>query len=811
MSGWISDLCLDLRFALRSIVKRPGFTAVAAFTLALGISAATTVFSIVDAVLLRPLPYNDPGRLAAVWITSTREQNLAKLFATHADYQEFRRHSRTLESVAAATWATRTGRVLTGFGPAREVMTVPATASFFDTLGVRAALGRTFTSDDESQGCSLVLAHQFWTSILNADSSIPGKSLTLDQKPCTVLGVMPEGFGFYPTQTQAWILLGPNFMPDQDHMLVGIFARLKSGVTLAQAHAELTSLFRALHTDPETRDFEPAVYDLHGEFTFLASRTLRTTLILVFGAVLLVLLISCLNVANLLLARLSERRRELAVRAALGSGQGRLVRQVLAEALLLSTVGSALGVALAYVAVRAFRLAHPIELTVGADVSINLPVLAFSVALTVATTLIFGLLPSLRASRVDFTQNLKAAGRGLIQGRHGLAKTLIAVEMALSFVLLIAAGLFMSSALRMGSEPLGFSPDRIATTFVTLPGFRYSTDAQRRLAYDQLLDRLERVPGTLGVALSSKVPPDGGGNQVLEVEGRPVTRGNETHDVGADAVSPAFFDLLSIPLLRGRVFGAQDREQSSPVAIINAALAREYFQSIDPIGQHIRLLGGPMPWLTVVGVVGNLKHTQLMNEMSWSETPVFYRPLAQEPRPSMRIAVRTAREIGSIAQDVQQQIAIVDPSIPMNNVEPLNALLVKILAYPRFRALVLALFAVGALLLSAVGLHGVLSQLVAQRLPEFGVRKAVGAQTHHLLLLMARQGGAPVLAGLAAGIFLALVFGRVLVNLLYGMRTADPVVLAMVSLALLTVAGIAILLPAHRAARVDPMIALRDE
>lgn len=811
MNEWVSNVYFDLQFAARTFLKRPAFTMVAAFTLALGIAGATTVFSIVDAVLLRPLPYKNPDRLAAVWITSTREPGLAKLFAIYADYLEFRRSARTLESVSAATWATRTGLVLTGVGAAREVLTIPATASFFDTLGVRASIGRTFTAEDEGQGCSIVVSHRFWTSVLGADSSISGKSLTLDQKPCTVLGVMPEGFGFYPTQTQAWVLLNPNSVPDQDHMLVGIFARLKPGVTLAQARAELVSLFRAIHTGPDTRDFEPAIYDLHGEFTFLAGRTLRTTLILVFGAVLLVLLIACLNVANLLLARLSDRRRELAVRAALGSGRGRLVRQVLTEALLLSALGAALGIGAAYAAIRAFRLANPIELSVGSDVKINLPVLAFSLGLSVATTLLFGLLPAFRASRVDLTQHLKTAGRGLIQGRHGLARALIAVEMALSFLLLIAAGLFMTSALRMGSEPLGFNPERVVTTRVSLPVFRYSTDAQRLLAYDGLLDRLERIPGALNVALASKVPPDAGGNQVLEVQGQAVARGSEIHDVGADAVSPGFFDVLNIPIRFGRVFRAEDREHSQPVAIINEALAREYFRNANPLGRQIRMAGNSMPWLTIVGVVGNLKHTQLMNEMSWFETPIFYRPVTQEPRPALQIAVRGTRDIGSMGQEIQRQIASVDPSIPLNEVEMLGTRMARTLAYPRFRAMVLSLFALGALILSAVGLHGVLSQLVAQRMPELGVRKAVGAQALDLILLIVRQGGAPVLTGLAAGVCLALVFGRVLAKLLYGMQAADPKVLGIVSLTLLVVASLAILLPAGRAARVDPMIALRDE
>jgi putative ABC transport system permease protein len=487
------------------------------------------------------------------------------------------------------------------------------------------------------------------------------------------------------------------------------------------------------------------------------------------------------------------------------------VRQVLTEALLLSGFGAVLGAALAYTAVRYFRTADPIELNVGANVEVNWPVLAFSATLGIATAVIFGLLPALRASRVDLIQHLKTAGRGAVRGGHGLAKTAIAIEMAFSFLLLIGAGLLMTSALRMGSAALGFNPKRVVAARVPLPASRYATDADRLVVYDRLLERLERMPGVSGAALGSKIPPDSGGNQVLEVQGRPAPAGSELHEVGADAVSPRFFEVLDVPLRRGRLFDGRDRAHSQPVVIINEALARKYFANADPLGQHIRIPEGSMPWLAVVGVVGNLKSTRLMNEMSWEESPIFYRPLAQEPRQSMQVAARVAGDPSAAGLEIQRQIAAVDSAIPLTEVELLTERLAKILAYPRFRAVVLVFFAIGALVLSAVGLHGVLSQLVAQRMQEFGLRRAVGAQTRDLLLLVARQGGLPVFAGLAGGLAAALAFGHVLANLLYGIDPAEPAALAAVSLALLAVAGVAILLPARRAARVDPMVALRDE
>jgi len=358
---------------------------------------------------------------------------------------------------------------------------------------------------------------------------------------------------------------------------------------------------------------------------------------------------------------------------------------------------------------------------------------------------------------------------------------------------------------------LGFNPNGVLSARISLPVSRYSTGAQRIGAFDQLLRRMKGAAGVSGAALASRLPPEGGGNQTLEIQGRPAAGAAEIHDTGADAVSPEFFDILNVPLRRGRAFTAQDRENSQPVALINEALAEKYFPDTDPLGQQIRLPGGPMPWLNVVGIVGNLKHSQLMNEMSWIETPVLYRPLAQEPRRSVQIAVRAAGNGGLIVPQIQREIAAVDPSIPLSDAEALNSRLAKTLAYPRFRAAVFAFFALGALILSAVGLHGVLSQMVARRTPELGLRRAVGAQTHDLLFLIARQGGIPVLAGLAAGICLTIAFSRILANLLYGIQPADPHALVIVSLMLLAVAGLAIVLPAARAARVDPMVALRDE
>jgi putative ABC transport system permease protein len=813
----VEDLASDLRFAARIVRKRPGFALLATLTLALGIGSTAAVFSILNAVLLRPLPYRDPGRLVAIWDGALHEKGMEKVFAPYTDYESWRRNARSFEDIAVATWAYSPTRILTGRGPAKQLLAIPVSVSFFEMLGAHAALGRTFTADDERRGCSVVLSHGLWTGTLGADPGIVGKNLTLDQRECAVIGVMPASFSFYPAAAQLWILLGPDFEPPRERATVGIFARLKPGVTREQAQAEIAPLHRAAHPGGFWHEFEPRVYDLHGEFTFLASRTLRVTLIVSFSAVLLVLLIAELNVANLLIARLAERQRELAVRAALGSGQARLVRQVLAESLLLASIGTVGGIALAYGALSYFRRATPIQLTVGADASINLPVLIFAILLSLATTLLFGLLPAAGASRIDVIEQLKAGGRGAVAGalRRQTATFIIAVEMGLSFLLLFGAGLLLRSALGMGSEPLGFQPAHVVETRTELPMPRYRAAARRIQFYDALFERLREIPGVVGVALTSKVPPylSDGGTETVEVQGRPIDEEHRRHDAGVNAISPAFFDVLGISLVEGRAFQASDSTNSLPVAIVNEALVREYFPNEDSIGKQVRAsrpARDEMPWLTIVGVVRDLKHPELMNEMSWVTTPALYRPLAQAVPQRIEIALRV-KAAQPIEREVQQRIAALDASVPINGVHPVDTEISEVLAYPRFRAVVLGCFSAVALLLSAVGLNGVLSQIVAQRRSEFGLRKAIGAQQRDLLWLVARQGGVPILAGMLGGVSGVLIFSRLLRALLYGIPPADPFVLAIVSIVFAGIGAVAIALPARRAAIVDPMVALRDE
>ena len=812
---WVEEAIADLAYARRVLLKSPGFAAVAILTLALGIGANTAVFSIINGALLRPLPYKNPSRLITIWDKSVRDAQLAKIFASYRDYEEFRKSARSVEEIAAATWATG-GQTMTGRGRARNVLAIPVSAAFFNLFGIPPERGRTFTDDDWKRGCSIVLSDDFWRSSFNADPDIVGKGIVLDKRACTVLGVMPSTFVFYPQKTKLWTLITPDFKPPLDKLVVGLFARLKPGVTVAQAQTELTALHTALHKNEGwyERDITPVLYNMQSEFTWMAGRNLRTTLWALLAAVGLVLLIACLNVANLLLGRSLMRQREMAVRAALGSGQGRIIRQLLVEGLVLSMTGAAIGTLVAFGAIRYFTATNPVELTIAARVAIDPAVLIFTLVLSIATSLVFGLAPAWKASRVDLNETLKSAGRGSVTGRgqQRLAKAMLTAQMAVSVVLLAGAGLLMESVLRMGSAQLGFATDHVLTTSIVLPPGRYSGDTQRAGFADELNRRLDALPGVAGVALSSGLPPFGGRFVTVQIQGKPAPA-NPVHDSLQLDVSSEYFQVLKVAVQRGRVFDSRDRLDSDPVAVVNEAFVRQFFPGSDPIGHKITIpdRDNKGTWLTIVGVTANEKHTTLYQEMAWVESPAVFQPLAQHPQDRISIALRTSGDQASIGRAIEREIAAMDGEIPVNGVETLEHDVAQLLAYPRFRAVLFGGFAGFALLLAAIGLHGILQQFVVQRTQEIGVRMAIGARTLHILRLVASQGGLPVAAGLVIGLLSAAALSRYLSSLLYGVQPGDPFTYAVVALTLILTAAVAIAIPAVRAARVDPMVALHYE
>jgi len=788
----------DVRYALRLMGRKRGYSAVVILTLGLGIGAITAVFSIVDAVLLRPLPYRDPSRLVAVWMRNTRETGTSKIFDSLRDYRAFAR-ARSFEQTAAATWAIG-GRILRGYGPAQEILALPVSESFFGLLGVTPAMGRGFAPEDLKRGCSIVVSDRMWRGALRGDQAIVGKNITFDDRTCAVLGVMPASFSFYPTAAQAWILLTPDFSPPPEKIPLGIFARLREGVSIVQAEAEVTTIHAALNkSDGEERDLAPIVRDLHGEFTFLAEARLRATLWILLGAVSFVLLIVCLNVANLMIGQAYARERELTVRAALGSGRRRIARQLLTEGLLLAAGGGAAGLGVALAAIRLFRAMAPIEMPPGADVRMSWPALAFTGFVSLATALLFSALPAWRASRMDAVESLRVGRGGVSAAPQRTMRALIAAEMALSLILLAGAGLLMQSALRMGSDPLGFERSGLVTARVSLPVERYPNAESRARFYD-------RVLGELGdrAAFTTGLPPYAVAGAAVHIQG--VESPNPRYS-GYQSVSPAYFRTMGERLVRGREFTKRDSAASDPVVIVNEALARREFPNSDPIGRRIALNdpSATNPWLTVVGVVADEKRGAGFDRVGWAPSPMAFRPIAQGPSLSASIVAR-----GSGAS-LQRVVAGIDGTVAVSQIETMDARLGRMMAYPRFRAALFSAFAVFAVLLAAVGLYGILGQFVLQRTPEIGVRMAMGARPGDVLGLIARQATVPLAGGIAVGLAGAFVLSRSLASLLYGVRAEDPVTFFGAAVALVTAGVVAALIPARRAARVDPMTALRNE
>jgi predicted permease len=802
-----------VRHAFRLYAKSPGFTVTILLTLALGIGANTAVFSIVDGVLLRPLPYNHPERLIDILDTSPREQGLSRIFAGYTDFEEFSKHAHTLERVAASTWAGRFGVILTGHGPARSYLAIPVTAEFFSTLGMPAQLGRTFSPDDLSGGCAVVLSNKFWRGPLGADPSIAGQTISLDDRACTVLGVMPPAFGFYPQETQLWTLLLPGDPRLKKYFGVFMVARLKPGASVAQAQTELTALHAQLHAHEAGNEhqFTAAVSSLQDQFTWLAGRNLPSTLIALFAAVIAVLAIACVNVANLLLGRSFARGREFAIRAALGSGRSNLIGQLLVEASLLCFAGGVLGLLVAWSAVRYFVHLQPIELPIGAAISISLPALAFTAAISIITALLFALTPAWAIAREDVVAALRStASTTAAPGRQRLSFLLVSVQMALSVILLTGAGLLMRSVIGFSSAPLGFTPDQVATASGSLPQSHYAEADRRAAFYRQLQTKLNTLPGIEGAALASTLPPYGLGLNTIEVQGRHFSRETQMHDVGQASVSPSYFHVLQVPLQMGRLLDPSDRLQSEPVAVINRALAHEYFPGDNPVGQHLRV-GEEKEWLTIVGVVGNERRPQVFQEMSWAEQPAVYCALEQSPPDAFSIAVRGGDTQAGIGHALEQAVASIDRGVATGDVEPLRARLAPYLKYPRFRAFVLAVFASLAVLLAAVGLYGVLAQFVTLRTREIGVRMAVGARKKNIAALVAAKAGVPVVGGLLLGVLSSLGLTRYLSSFLYGVTPGDPATFGAVAMLMLSAAAIAMILPARRASSVDPVVALRSE
>ena len=808
----MDTLLRDIRFGLRNLARRPGFTAVALITLALGIGVNTAIFSAVDSVLLRPLPLKDPERVVSIW-EHTLRAGIQQNEVAPANFFDLRNQNQVFEGIAAFGPLDTN---LTGEGEPERLDGQLVSANIFSLLGVQPVVGRTFLADDDQIGREhvVVLSEALWQRRFNGDRSIVNRNITLNGESYTVVGVMPRGFFFPLRETELWIpwaMEAEQAAGRGDHYL-RLVARLKPDATLARANTELESIAQRLASEyPRTNEGLGFVaHSLHQDYV----GNLRLPILILFAAVGLVLLIACANVANLLLAQATTRRREMAIRIALGARRWTIVRQLLVESLLLAVGGGLLGVLGAFWGVEALARLLPESLSKLQTVTIDARVFVFTVGVSAATAVIFGGVPALLASRTKPGETLNDVARDASGGTSGryVRRVLVVAEVALAVVLLVGAGLLIRSFQVLRNVDTGFTTENLLTMRVALPMPKYAKPELRRAFYDQVLQRVREVPGVESAGVITFLPLSFNGmNFSFSVEGKAAPGDMKLPFALYRVVSPDYFNAMQIPLQRGRFFDSHDSLDSQPVLLINRRLAEQFWPGDDPIGKRLKIgpLDAPGPWLTVVGVVGDVRQTGL-----YEQKLEFYVPYAQERRSFMTprdLVVRTKGDSTSVAAAVRQAVWAVDKDQPVYNVRTMDQVFAAAISQERFQSLMLGLFAALALLLACVGLYGVISYAVVQRTHEIGVRVALGAQPVDVLKLVIRQGMGLTLVGLLVGVAVGVAVTRVLSDMLYGVSARDPLTFAGMPLLLLLVAFLACYIPARRATRIDPLQALRCE
>lgn len=826
------DMFQDLRYGARMLLKNPFFTATAVATLALGIGANTAIFSVVYTVLFRPLPFENQEQLVMVWETFLSRGNVRGT-PSPPDFREWRGRAKSFRQMAAFY---DTNFNLSGAGEPERLPGAVVSAELFPMLGVKAALGRTFLQAEEEFGAHrvVVLSQALWQRRFGADARLVGKSITLNDQPYTVVGVAPPDFKFADfagagAEAELWVPMafapGDPYNTRGNHFL-SVLARLKPGLTVAQAQAEMDVLTGQLAQEhQENAGLGARVVPLRDEMV----GDYRTALLMLMGAVGFVLLIACANVANLLLSRASARRREFAIRSALGASRLRVVRQLLTESLLLGATGGALGLLLAWWGVKLLLTLGPADLPRAAEIGVDGRALVFTLVLSVATGVVFGLLPALHTFNFDLSGALKEGGRAATTGRRlgVLRRALVVTEIAMSLVLLVGAGLMAGSFWHLLRVDPGFNPEKLLTVQITLPESRYpqSSPHQSQAFFRQLIERLSGLPGVRSAGATTSLPlASGGWGKMLSIEGRPAPASMESVPVVQyRQVTPSYFTTLGMQLLKGRFITEQDAGESPPVALINEEMARRFFPGEDPLGKRMwmgppeNLLppgalppGYSFPLLTIVGVVKDVKHLGLSKQPG----PEVYIPHPQglqETSRSMFVAVRTEADPLSFAAAVRREVAAIDKDQPVADVRTMEQRLAESLSSARFNMLLLGIFAGVALLLAAVGLYGVIAYAVEQRTHEIGVRMALGAQRRDVLVLIVGQGMRMAFGGVGIGLVASLGLTRLMSSLLYGVEATNPQTFATVALLLVAVALLACYMPARRATKIDPMNALRFE
>lgn len=802
----VSTVTRDARHAVRMLAANPGFTLVAVLTFALGIGVNTAVFSVFNGVLLEPLPYPDPDRITMVWMDN-RRQAIKEDITSYPNYRDWREQNQSYAHLAAFTDSTFS---LTGADEPERVLGAQTTANFFDVMGVQPILGRLFTEANETPGQDFValIGEGLWQRRYGGARDVLGKTITLNGNPHEIIGVLPATLQV-PEKAELWKPLAPS---EQLRAARGAFwlpaiGRLKPGVSVAQAQAEMSGISSRLEQAyPSNAGFGIYIVPLHQQLVGDIGRSLR----LLLAAVGFVLLIACANLGNLMLGRTAARRKELAIRTALGAQRGRLVRQIVTEALVLALAGSVLGLVLAYWATGFFIALGGDTIPRPEAIGMDLRVLAFTFALAVLAALFSGVIPAWQASRPALTEHLREGGRegGAVSSR-GTRSVLVAAEVALAFVLLAGSGLLVRSLLEMQHERRGFDPSRVAVMTVSLPQKLYPRVQDVRAFYAQLLDRVRALPGVESAATGTGVlMPLVTRSGIFSIEGKPLPPPEQRIEYPVENVSPGYFETLGIQLARGRTFDARDHADAPRAVIVNESMARLEWGDADPIGRRIRPGDdtSQAPWMTVVGVIKDVKR----GDLNRGVRPELYLCTLQATPSTQMILVRTAGDPGAIVPSVRKEVQALNAQLPLYAVGTLSSSLSRTLTSPRFRATLTAAFAVIALLLATIGIYGVTSYAVGQRTQEVGVRMALGARASDVLRLIVSQHLRPALIGLAVGLAGSMFVSRWLRSLLYGVSAADPLTYAVMSFALIAVAALACWIPARRATRVDPLIALRS-
>ena len=808
----MANVWQDLRYAFRLLAKSPGFTVLAVITLGLGIGANTAIFTVVNAVLLRPLEFRDPSRL----VIAAEKSNFPTVSTSYQNYVDWRDQSHSFESLEATRGATIT---LTGDGEPERLNVRMATAPIFPLLGVNAVLGRTFLAEEDRAGGApvVLLSHGLWQRRFGGSRGVIGKPVTLDSQPYTVVGVLPSGFELLqPADVFLPFTPWAKSLPDDRNWHPGIIVigRLKEGVSREQARTEMVAITKRLEEQYPLYNTGTSA-DVVGLQEQLV-KNVRPALLLLLGAVAAVLLIACVNIANLLLARAASRGREVAIRTSLGASRWRVTRQLLTESILLSLGGGIFGLLLANAAlgplVKLSATTLPAVFTVGLDRW----VLVFTLGVALLTGLLFGIVPALRTAKLDLRETLNEGSRGSTAGpgQHRIRGALVATEIALAMLLLVGAGLLLRSFSRLQDVPPGFQADHLFVADIPLSQTAYAKPEQRYEFFDRLVERARSLPGVRSAGAASFLPVSGGGSVIhFNIVGKPPKSPHDFIAAGYRAVTPKYFETLGMPLEQGRFFTAADNDKAPAVVVINATMARTFFPGENPLGKHLQLgatFEPDVPAMEVVGVVGDVR--QGLGVDPQTEMYLPYRQADKLlPVFQLSMVLRTAADPLLQASALRSALAEIDPNQPLVKVRTMEENMAATVAQPRFRTWLIGIFAAVALVLAGVGVYGVMSYTVTQRTNEIGIRVALGAQPEDVFRIVVGEGLRLALLGVGAGIVAALALTRLLQSFLFGISAYDPLTFGGVALLLTLVALAACFFPAHRATLVDPMIALRYE